>query len=61
MQENEVASVNAPPLTLKVVAGPYTDIFGTVLGLRIKSQHGYLVVTFSGCHKHPTVVGPWGS
>ena len=43
MQENEVTSANVQPLTLKVVVGPYTDMFGTVLGLRIKSQRGYLV------------------
>ena len=37
-------------------SGPYTDTSGTVLGLRIKSQHGYLVVVFSRCHKHPKMV-----
>ena len=41
-------------------SGPYTDTFGTVLGLRIKSQHGYLVDVFSRCHKHPKMVGPLG-
>ena len=39
---------------------PYTDTFGTVLGLRIKRQHDYLVVVFSRCHKHPKMVGPCG-
>ena len=31
---------------------------GTVLGLRFKSQRGYLVVVFPRCHKHPKMVGP---
>ena len=42
-------------------SGPYTDMFGTALGLRIQSHHGYLVVVSLGCYKHPTMVGPWRS
>ena len=31
-----------------------------VLGLRIESQHGYLVVVFSRCDKHAIMVGDHG-
>ena len=62
MQENEVTSVNVQPLTLKVVVRPVLGHVWHSRRTQIKSQHGYLVpgVVFSRCHKHPTMVGPWG-
>ena len=38
MQENEVTSANVQQLSWKWWSGPYTDMFGTVLGLRIKAN-----------------------
>ena len=60
MQENEVTSVNVQPLTPKVVVRPVRGQVWHSPRTQNKSQHGYLVVAFSRCHKHPTMVGPWG-
>ena len=60
MQENEVTSVNVQPLTPKVVVRPVHGHVWHSLRTQIKSQQGYLVVIFSRCHKHLTMVGPWG-
>ena len=61
MQENREASLNVQPLTLKVVAWPIHRHLWHSPRTQKQSQHGYLVVVFSRCHKHPTMVGPWGS
>ena len=60
MQENEVTSPNVQPLTLKVVVRPVHGHVWHSLRTQNQSQHGYLVVAFSRCHKHPKMVGPWG-
>ena len=59
MHKNEVTSPIPNHYSSKLWSGPFTNMFGTVLGLRIESQHGYLVVVFLGCYKHPKMVGPW--
>ena len=60
MQENEVTSVNVQPLTPKVVVRPVHGHVWHSPRTQNQSQHGYLVVAFSRCLKHPTMVGPWG-
>ena len=59
MQENEIASLNIQPLTLKVVV--HGHVWHSLWTLN-ESQHGYLVVVFlDATYKHPAMVGPWGS
>ena len=61
MQENEVTSVNVQPLTLKVVVRP---VQGHVWhSPRTQNQNLTRLPRsrVSRCHKHPTMVGPWGS
>ena len=61
MQKNEVTSLNAQPLILKVV----------VWSIRRHVWHSPRILnskptqlpgsSFSRCNKHPAMVGPWGS
>ena len=61
MQENEVASLSIQPLTLKVLVRPIHGHVWHSPRAQKQSQHGYLVVVFSRCYKHPAMVGAWGS
>ena len=53
MQESEVTTHNVQPLTLEVMVRPIPGHVWHSARTQNQSQHGYVVVAFSGCFMHP--------